>query len=307
MADAVPAWKLAILKQKQAKEEGQKEVKTEDKYAGLPQWKKELLIKKEEEAKRVQEKEKERPKGGFSTAPPVLRKRSDEAISVPVAPTPTPKAAPPIEVTLSVRDRLSSLTQARPEPKPAEPTPAPKMNLRSVAALVTPAAQDPKPEPRRAPELTSATDGSVPSLRDRLHMFTRGSSGDILKEPAKSDGVAAAAAAAVSKFQKAAAPASKGEGTPTPAPAPASVPSPASAAGGRPNTSPKLLPKAASPQTQPKVEENGSAFATAGDTDTVLLVSSTSPLVAPLFSRPLVSVLVSLAASRSRHHTHNSR
>lgn len=67
MAAPVPEWKQALLKQKQAKEESLKEPSVEEKYAGLPAWKRDLLIKKEEDAKKLQDLEK--PKVIFGSRP----------------------------------------------------------------------------------------------------------------------------------------------------------------------------------------------------------------------------------------------
>ena len=77
---AVPEWKQALLKQKQAKEESLKEATQEDKYAGLPAWKRDLLIKKEEDLRKAQEAEK--PKVIFGTRPSSSTTVRQELITV---------------------------------------------------------------------------------------------------------------------------------------------------------------------------------------------------------------------------------
>jgi hypothetical protein len=203
---AIPSWKLALMKQKQAKKEASKqEPKDEDKYAGLPAWKRDLLIKKDEEARKAAT-EKEKPRAGFAVAP-VLRKRSDPALEVtPPAPAPaaaTPaRAAPVVDVGVSVRARLSSFgvtnTAAANTPLPAAtplkrtvggagPNPANgsingAANGSAMIHFPPPEEARPAPVPSVA-ELVKA-DAPIPSLKERLSLFTRSASGEALKESA---------------------------------------------------------------------------------------------------------------------------
>lgn len=219
MAAEVPAWKQAILEQKRAKEEALKEPKVEDKYANLPAWKRDLLIKKDEEAKRALEKDKDKPRAGFTTILPGKKPSSEALVPEPAAVPPLSKPAPALE-GVSVRERMSSIASAKPaDPvaKSSDPAPVGKLNLRSITTAVMSREGSSESLVRPAPVDVPAGDGAPLSLKDRLSKFGAAMQ-PAPKEPAKP--------AVVSRF---------GASAPSHASQPAAAPAPA--------VSPKVSPK----------------------------------------------------------------
>lgn len=127
MAAAVPEWKQNLLKQRQAKEESLKESSTDDKYAGLPGWKRDLLLKKEEDQKKAAQ-ESERPKLVFG-GPRPSSSSSDVKLKLSLDASVKEEASP--------RKMSLPRTPTKPgAPAPGSPGPGPASPLEVCALLL---------------------------------------------------------------------------------------------------------------------------------------------------------------------------